>query len=381
MYAVSLLKKTRKKLIIVKLDQIGDYVLFRNFLAVLKDSPEYRHYELTLLGNKECRDLAESLDKNVVDRFLWLDKQRYAKWKFCRKRFHAKLKGLHFDVLVSPLFSRENCWTEPVVQAISADEKIGSVGDLTNITAAHRFIANDNYTRLIPARKGVVFEFLRNKEFFEHLLGCAIDIKGPRIIISPSTRPIQDRYAVLFPGATGKYRRWAEERFAETAGYLYQRHGLKSVICGSDRDRALGRRIVKPATSKHVIDLSGKTALGELPVIFHGAHLLITNDTSAHHIAAAVGTRTICLSNGNTFGRFVPYPPEISEAITYAYPSEIEQNLHSFDDLVEKYGYASRLDMNLVSVDRVKSLIDECLRSRSGAKAGESLERRPGLHG
>lgn len=350
----------RGKLIVVKLDQIGDYVLFRNFLEVLKKSGRFQGHELTLLGNKECRPLAERLDRRVVDRFLWLDKDRFTTWKLYRRHFLARLRRSRFDVLVSPLYSRENCWTEPVVEAVTAPEKIGSTGDLTNITAAHRFRADAHYTRLIQGRDEVMFEFSRNKEFFEALLGLSIPLAGPMITAEPDASPLSEPYAVLFPGAKSKSRRWREQNFAAIADYLGLRRGLRIVICGGGGDKSLAAHIQR-RSGVPVICLCGKMSLADLPSIFHAARLVVTNDTSAHHIAAAVGVPTLCLSNGNTFGRFVPYPQEVCATVRYVYPPEIEKNLDDPRGLAEKYQYASSLDINAINVQTVIRRIDELL--------------------
>lgn len=350
-----------KKLIVVKLDQIGDYVLFRNFLGIIRNSPKYEDHELTFLGNIECRELAESQDRGVVHRFLWLDKQRYASWKYYRKWFHARLRGLRFDVLISPLYSRENGWTEPVVEAINAQEKIGSAGDLSNITAVHRCVANANYDQLLPACKDVLFEFLRNKEFFERLLEQDIEIEKPRLNPSLVSPRVTGRYAVLFPGAKGKYRRWSEVHFAELADYLSKRHQLRCLVCGSRQDKTLARKVQGLANTREVVNMCGAVSLSDLPSLFHNAQLVLTNDTSAHHIAAAVGAKTVCLSNGNTLGRFVPYPGGMADSIRYAYPLEVERELHDFEAAVEKFKYASRIDINGITPDTVKKLVDELL--------------------
>lgn len=39
-----------KTLLLVRLDAIGDYVLFRNFIEILKKSERYKGYKITLLG-------------------------------------------------------------------------------------------------------------------------------------------------------------------------------------------------------------------------------------------------------------------------------------------------------------------------------------------
>lgn len=352
-------KPQKKQLLIVKLDQIGDYVLFRNFLESVSNSEKYKNFEITLLGNIDCKDLAEKFDNAFINKFIWLQKRKFVKNKFFRKFFLSKMKKLKFDVLISPLYSRENDWTEPIVAAIAADEKIGSVGDLTNISAAQLDITNYNYTKLIDADNNVKFEFFRNKEFFENLLDEKIDINKTYFNISDykSNKP----YVVIFPGASGKYRRWPAENFAKVAKYISEKYNLEVKICGSVKDKRIARKIIKNSKLKNINNLTGKTKLYDLPELFAGAELIVSNDTSAYHIASAVNSKTICLSNGNTFGRFVPYPPNYSKNIKYAFPDEITNNLDNYDELVNKYKYASRLNINDICYENVQTLIDEML--------------------
>lgn len=68
-----------KSLLLIRLDAIGDYVLFRNFIEVLKKSEKYKEYKITLLGNVVWKDLSEELDREFVDEFIWLDKNRFKK--------------------------------------------------------------------------------------------------------------------------------------------------------------------------------------------------------------------------------------------------------------------------------------------------------------
>ena len=58
----------------IRLDAIGDYVLFRNFVE------EYKRIKnngrCVLIGNEQWRDLAEKLDSNIYDHFIWIDNSR-----------------------------------------------------------------------------------------------------------------------------------------------------------------------------------------------------------------------------------------------------------------------------------------------------------------
>jgi ADP-heptose:LPS heptosyltransferase len=51
--------------------------------------------------------------------------------------------------------------------------------------------------------------------------------------------------------------------------------------------------------------------LNALVEIVAGASLLVGNETGAVHIAASVGTPSVCIAGGGHYGRFVPYPSKI----------------------------------------------------------------------
>ena len=55
------------RILIVRLDALGDYILFRNYIRCIKHAPKFKGYKLTLLGNIGFKDIAEAYDKNVID--------------------------------------------------------------------------------------------------------------------------------------------------------------------------------------------------------------------------------------------------------------------------------------------------------------------------
>ena len=67
----------RKSLLLVRLDAIGDYVLFRNFIKLLKKNQKYNDYTITLLGNSVWKNLSKELDYEYVDDFIWLDRNKF----------------------------------------------------------------------------------------------------------------------------------------------------------------------------------------------------------------------------------------------------------------------------------------------------------------
>ena len=63
----------KNRVLIVRLDAIGDYVLWRNCLRFIRDCAKYRDSHLTVLGNPAWRNLAETFDADCADEWIWVE--------------------------------------------------------------------------------------------------------------------------------------------------------------------------------------------------------------------------------------------------------------------------------------------------------------------
>ena len=80
-----------KSLLLIRLDAIGDYVLFRNYIEILKKSEKYKDFNITLLGNSAWKSLSEELDGEYIDKFIWLDRYKFNKDFISIKRDKTKI--------------------------------------------------------------------------------------------------------------------------------------------------------------------------------------------------------------------------------------------------------------------------------------------------
>jgi ADP-heptose:LPS heptosyltransferase len=361
-----------KSLLLVHLDVIGDYLLFRNFIRVVRRSKKYSGYTITLCGNEQYRDLAERLDSEDVDDFIWLDRQKFRYDIAYRFRMVRHISKRGFFVAIHSAGSRVYYWGDSVIRACRGAERVGCAGDTINIKPWQKKWSDRFYTRLIPVGNPCLFEFNRNKEFFEKLLSEPVDVAKPFVEAGKiPAAPFPERpYAVLFPGAGAPFRRWAEEKFARIADHLHEHYKYVVVIAGSIGDRELAQRISSSAKRAKPIDLTGKTALPELAGLIANAELLVSNETGAVHMAAAVNTKVVCISNGNQFGRFSPYPPDVFSMARYIFPREIRERYDDFAGLCESFARKSDLDINGILVETVVEQIDAILskKMQTGAK-------------
>ena len=351
-------------LLIVRLDAIGDYLLFRNFLSVVKSSGKYKNYQITLCGNFRWKDLSEKFDKNVVDEFIWVDREKFYRNIGYRFNLLKNIRKKGFETAVVATYSREILYDDLIVNSSRAKIRIGSEGSRDSHVKWKRNLFTDKYyTLLIPASSQDMFEFYRNKIFFDNLLEKQTDIKSPQINTSGINLdyiPVKP-YVVLFHGASRKEKIWDHNNFKETAEFLINEYSYNIVLTGGEKEKEDSLKIFHSLPAGKVFNLTSKTTLPGLAKIIGESILLISNDTVAVHLAASVNKAFVCLSNGERFGRFHPYPKEIFDKAYYIYPPEIMNNQDNIELLKNKYRFSSDLNINEIKPQTVKEVIKKIL--------------------
>lgn len=361
---------SRKKLLVVRLDAIGDFVLWLDAARSLRKIYPAEHFELTLFGNAKWTDLAqreECFDHIVpVDIGALLQTLRY------RRHILRKIRDARYQVVVNPTNSRHIISDDSLVRASGAETRIGCRGDSTNTLWHLKPFADRWYTRLIAATNGPLMELQRNAEFMRSL--GAADSNATLPHLSAGTLPqgfVTGDYFVLFPVAGLPERCWPAKSFLEIARRIHDVTGWFGVLCGGQGEETLGEIIADGATFP-MSNWLGKTNLLELSAIISGARLLIGNETSAVHIAAAVRTPSICLLGGGHFGRFVPYALDESDDNVKPQPVFHEMdcfncNWHCSQKFIKGQPFPC---LSKISVEQVWSAVQPILDSETGNRQG-----------
>lgn len=243
-----------------------------------------------------------------------MDLRRFVRDLAYRWRLIRQVTQLGAEIAIQPTYSRVFLTGDSLSRASRAKQCIGSQGDLSNIRPWQNAISDRWYTQLIPASAEPLMELERNAEF---LNGLGLVNAKPHVAslaklnIDVSHFNLPEKYFIIFPGASTIKRMWPNSRFAEISRYIHRKTGWVMVVCGSKNEAHLGAEIIRTSVIKS-LDLTGKTSLPEFVEIVRGAQILIGNDTSAIHIAAAVNTRSVCILGGGHFGRFLPYSSSVT---------------------------------------------------------------------
>lgn len=101
---------------------------------------------------------------------------------------------------------------------------------------------------------------------------------------------LPERYVVIVPGSNRKRleKRWHSEEYAEVIRWLYETHGLRSVIVGGDQEAWENGKLAALCGAANPIDLSRKTSLAALAEIGRRALVAIGSDTGPMYIMALV---------------------------------------------------------------------------------------------
>lgn len=117
----------------------------------------------------------------------------------------------------------------------------------------------------------------------------------------PSDWLPEGRMVALNPGAHDPERCWPAASFARVAEGLCK-IGIMPILVGGPDDRAICAA-VRAEAEVEIPDFSGRTSLGQMATLLSKMELVVSNDTAAAHIAAAVGTPVVSLHAASSFYR------------------------------------------------------------------------------
>ena len=343
-------ENANKKLLIVRVDEIGDYMLWHNFLKEIVE--KFDDYSIDFCGNSACKSIFNAFDEQGIDNAIWLDKQLFTSSLVYRYKFLKNIYLQHYDVVINARYARERISDDTIVKAASAKQAFGMDGKVKIDNERHN---SKLYTHMLNFNKKSLFEFYKNQLFTEFVTNTPSKVKSTLISfenLPVNLQALPTNYFVVFTGARSPEKIWPTANFIDVANYIYKITGGTAVVCGGPGDVAYASPFIT-GYKNPCIDLTAKTSLTEMLTILKTARCLISVDTGSVHLAAAVGCAVFGIFNGSHFKRFAPYPKEIAEDFFAIYPDEIENDCANEEVVENKYQHVIDIPYSNVTAEKV----------------------------
>ena len=300
----------RKGLVVVRMDGIGDMVLFRTSLDHYTEVFGVEMSEITIIGCESWGAIAAEVFPNF--RTLIINEHNFARRPLYRFWVSLKVRALNPAISVCDSYMRRVLMADSLVWILGASRTVSSLPFINERTRDEYMYYLSQVEEVVQTGHYPLHEVERHYNFLSSIAGSKINPVAPKISwrqTKPSKHLVgcNTQYAVLNPGCNEYGRRWPLEKYQQLAQKIVDR-GLKVIFIGG-QDERLGK--INKRGGK-VIDLIGKTDLPQLLDLINHAKLVVSNDTGPAHLSIALQTPTLVVVGGGHFGCFVPYPQSIN---------------------------------------------------------------------
>ena len=305
-----------RRILVVKLDRLGDLVLCSPFLHGLRRL--FPEAEITLAVRESLAELAclcpdvDSVSGVPVSEgsMIFSSEGCYVRWadqtlvwlRLCRS---LRWWSRRFDLAV--ILRRDADWYGATALAYlsGASRRVAIASAVTELKAQF----NRGFDLLVTDAVGDSadrHEVLSAVPLMQAMGGGVEDCQL-KPWVSTNTRKtalqilrgsgISDDETPVFVcmGAGESNRRWPPARYSDVCAWLCQRLGQRVVTIGSADEAALGQ-LLRSRLGTRVVGLEGSISLAVLPAIMERAFLYLGSDTGPMHVAAAAHKPVMMIS-------------------------------------------------------------------------------------
>ncbi|TGL37123.1 glycosyltransferase family 9 protein [Leptospira perdikensis] len=342
-------------ILVCKLDSIGDYILFRNFLLPFKKTSFVQNKKILLVANSSWKSIYEKYDNEFAEKVIWVNVERIIKNRAYRLLILLKLNCFKIHTVVQPTFSRDSI-VDFLLLSLSSKRKISQKGDDLNYLTEFKLAADQKYDTLINEASRNQFEFDRNRNFFSQLDKSLSNIQ---LDLPFKKSVVEKKYISFFIGASATFRQLSLDNLLFIIKQLLDFTDFEIIILGGKRELEHGE--ILSGISPRVVSQCGRTTLVDTIDLIGNSKAVLTMDSSGLHMAmASKVAKVFCFSNGNHIFRFVPYPESYKQLKVF-FPPLIQKNLSSEKEtLYQSFSRGSVIPINTIDFkSHVEEIINE----------------------
>ncbi len=286
------------RILIVKLDHIGDFILSLPAIRLLKDAWPHGHF--TIVCSPTNSSLAKAcgyFDEVKEYNFFAQLSQDVKKADMSKFSNISDVVGEAYDIAIDLRHDQD---TRPILAFVDAKIKAGYQ------THGKQFVPLDVSLPPIPERSGLhksPHNIRRLMLLCSHVINSVKPLvfdAGAALISAGNEEFLWAgaEYAILAPGGGTLAKKWPAERFAELAVRIAKHHNLKIVVLGGAQEKEYGEAVAGALPEGQVFDLTGGLPLVDMAKVSAGARIFVGTDTGATQLAALLGTPTVAVFSG-----------------------------------------------------------------------------------
>ena len=238
-------------------------------------------------------------DQGICDRLVAYDTKAEHQGIVGREKLARELRELKFDVALLLQNAFDAAW---LAWRAKIPERIGYARDgrswlLTKAVALPRageIPAHEQFYYLELLRRIGWIEGLQEETLITLTVPESKGRGAEEFLQSSGVSESGLRIAIGAGASYGSAKCWPPARFADLASRLQSERGAEVILFGTAAESAVSSAI-SAGMKRPPVDLTGKTAITDLPALFSRCHLFIGNDSGAMHVAAAVGLPVVAV--------------------------------------------------------------------------------------
>ncbi len=274
------------KILIRATNWVGDAIMALPALRAVRS--RFPDAEMTILARPYVAFIYK--DQQVCDNMMFVDYKR---------DMVEEIRAQKFDTAVLLQNAFEAAW---FAWRAGIPERIGYARDgrsllLTKAVSVPKpgeIPAHEQYYYLELLRRIGWLDSLPNESFIKIHVPEEDRRRAADFLLSAGTKPDTLRVAIGAGASYGSAKCWPPDRFAELANRLQAQANADVILFGTSAEAAVSSAIAA-GMRRSPIDLTGKTAINDLPALLSQCHLFIGNDSGAMHVASAVGLPVVAV--------------------------------------------------------------------------------------
>jgi ADP-heptose:LPS heptosyltransferase len=291
--------KKNKRVAMIKLDGIGDFIIFNYKSNELVQHYKKQGYRVDLYCSDKVSDIAHLL--NLWDRVIPVNIKSFKNSLIYRLKALFNCVNQKYFIAINFSYSRDPLLGSALISVAKAKRSITYSGDnLNNSSQKLQLLDRRIYTDFLSCSDANEIERLKNLSAY--ITGRDEDsaINSIKTIVDTSKNK---KYILFLPCSSDPKRTLSCDRWALEINRNKSEGEL--VVCGALEDKSFMEKITRKVSNKKVKIIITDTVLDLIKMI-NQSITVIGPESAGIHIARALGISNICFLGGGHFGKFIP---------------------------------------------------------------------------